>query len=80
MCLQPVVGVQVMKMAAGRRKIAVIGAGNVGATCAFVLAQKNLGDVVLLDIHEGFARGKALDMSQNANEQRYPNRHVTKGL
>jgi len=43
----------------------------VGATCAFVLAQKKLGDVVLLDIHEGFARGKALDMSQNANVLNY---------
>lgn len=42
-----------------------------GATCAFVLAQKKLGDVVLLDIHEGFARGKALDMSQNANVLNY---------
>ena len=33
-------------MSRGRRKIAVIGAGNVGATCAFVLAQKKLGDIV----------------------------------
>ena len=51
-------------MAAGRRKIAVIGAGNVGATCAFVLAQMKVADIVLLDIFEGFAKGKALDMSQ----------------
>ena len=54
-------------MASGRRKIAVIGAGNVGATCAFVLAQMKVADIVLLDIYEGFAKGKALDMSQNAN-------------
>jgi malate dehydrogenase len=53
-------------MANRRRKIAVIGAGNVGATCAFVLAQKKLGDIVMLDIFEGFAKGKALDMSQDA--------------
>ena len=53
-------------MANGRRKIAVIGAGNVGATCAFVLAQKKLGDIVMLDIFEGFAKGKALDISQDA--------------
>ena len=53
-------------MVNGRRKIAVIGAGNVGATCAFVLAQKKLGDIVMLDIFEGFAKGKALDMSQDA--------------
>ena len=58
-------------MASGRRKIAVIGAGNVGATCAFVLAQMKVADVVLLDIYEGFAKGKALDMSQNANVLNY---------
>jgi len=58
-------------MAAGRRKIAVIGAGNVGATCAFVLAQMKIADVVMLDIFEGFAKGKALDMSQNANVLNY---------
>ena len=45
-------------MAVGRSKIAVIGAGNVGATCAFVLAQMKLGDIVMLDIFEGFAKGK----------------------
>jgi len=54
-----------------RKKIAVIGAGNVGSTCAFVLAQKKLGDVVLLDIYEGFAKGKALDMSQNGQVLNY---------
>ena len=58
-------------MANGRRKIAVIGAGNVGATCAFVLAQMKIADVVLLDIFEGFAKGKALDMSQNATVLNY---------
>ena len=58
-------------MASGRRKIAVIGAGNVGATCAFVLAQMKVADIVLLDIYEGFAKGKALDMSQNANVLNY---------
>ncbi len=58
-------------MAAGRRKIAVIGAGNVGATCAFVLAQMKIADLVMLDIFEGFAKGKALDISQNANVLNY---------
>ena len=53
------------------RKIAVIGAGNVGATCAFVLAQMKVADIVLLDIFEGFAKGKALDMSQNSNVLNY---------
>ena len=39
-------------MSSSKKKIAVIGAGNVGATCAFVLAQKKLGDIVLLDIYD----------------------------
>ena len=65
------VGIGVNSMAAGRRKIAVIGAGNVGATCAFVLAQMKVADIVLLDIFEGFAKGKALDMSQNSNVLNY---------
>jgi len=58
-------------MTSGRSKIAVIGAGNVGATCAFVLAQMKLGDIVMLDIFEGFAKGKALDMSQDAQVLNY---------
>ena len=48
-------------------KISVVGAGNVGATCADVCAQKELAnEVVLLDIKENFAEGKALDMWQTA--------------
>jgi malate dehydrogenase len=58
-------------MSGGKAKIAVIGAGNVGATCAFVLAERKLGDIVLLDIYEGFAKGKALDMSQGAQVLNY---------
>jgi len=45
-----------------RKKIAVIGAGFVGSTAAHWAAQKELGDVVLLDINEGVAKGKALDL------------------
>lgn len=45
-------------------KIGVIGAGQVGATTAFLLAQKELGDIVLLDIVEGMPQGKGLDMAQ----------------
>lgn len=63
-----------INLASGRRKIAVIGAGNVGATCAFVLAQMKIGDVIMLDIFEGFAKGKALDMSQNSNVLNYDGR------
>ena len=61
-------------MATGARKVAVIGAGNVGATCAFVLAERNVGQVVLLDIYEGFAKGKALDMSQGGRVLNYDGR------
>ncbi|MCB9246192.1 MAG: malate dehydrogenase [Flavobacteriales bacterium] len=48
-------------------KVSVIGAGNVGATCADVIAQKDIvNEVVLLDIKENFAEGKALDIWQCA--------------
>jgi malate dehydrogenase len=48
-----------------RSKISIIGAGNVGATCAHWAAAKELGDIVLLDIpdKEGVAKGKALDLA-----------------
>src|ERR1043165_3733869 len=49
-----------------RKKITVVGAGNVGATAAHWLAAKELGDVVLVDIVEGVAPGKALDLAQAA--------------
>ncbi len=48
-------------------KITVVGAGNVGATCADIIAQKELAnEVVLLDIKENLAEGKALDMWQTS--------------
>lgn len=47
-----------------RKKITVAGAGNVGATTAFIAAQRQLGDIVLVDIVKGLAEGKALDMAQ----------------
>lgn len=48
-------------------KITVVGAGNVGATCANVIAQRELAsEVVLLDIKEGISEGKALDMMQTS--------------
>ncbi len=58
-------------MARESRKVAIIGAGNVGATCAFVLSERNIGNIVLLDIYEGFAKGKALDMSQGGQVLNY---------
>src|SRR5437868_14991549 len=47
-----------------RVKITVVGAGNVGATLAQRLAERNYADVVLVDIVEGLPQGKALDMLQ----------------
>jgi malate dehydrogenase len=47
-----------------RRKITVVGAGNVGATCAHVLATRDYADVILVDIKEGLPHGKALDIDQ----------------
>ncbi len=47
-----------------KAKITVVGAGNVGAAAAHMAASKGLGDVVLIDIVEGLAEGKALDMAQ----------------
>ncbi|MDD3581642.1 MAG: malate dehydrogenase, partial [Desulfobacca sp.] len=47
-----------------RKKITVVGAGNVGATCAHWLAERELGDIVLVDIVEGMPQGKALDLME----------------
>lgn len=51
-------------MTTSRKKIALIGAGNIGGTLAHLAALKNLGDIVLFDITEGTPQGKALDISQ----------------
>jgi malate dehydrogenase len=52
------------KAAPGRRKVTVVGAGNVGATCALELARRDYADVVLVDIIPQLPQGKALDMNQ----------------
>jgi malate dehydrogenase len=49
---------------ASRKKIALIGAGQIGGTMALMCGQRDLGDVVLVDIMEGVAKGKALDLMQ----------------
>lgn len=49
----------------GRKKIALVGSGNIGGTLAHLAMLKNLGDVVLFDIAEGIPQGKALDISQS---------------
>jgi malate dehydrogenase len=54
-----------------RKKITIVGAGNVGATTAHIAATRQLGDIVLIDIVEGFAAGKALDISEAAPVQLY---------
>jgi malate dehydrogenase len=58
-------------------KVTVVGAGNVGATCADVLAHREIAnEIVLLDIKPGFAEGKALDIWQTAPINLYDSRTV----
>jgi malate dehydrogenase len=54
-----------------RKKIALVGAGNIGGTLALLAALKDLGDVVLFDIAEGIPQGKALDIAQSAPVEGY---------
>ncbi len=53
-----------MAKTAERKKIALVGAGNIGGTLAHLAALKGLGDIVLFDVAEGIPQGKALDLSQ----------------
>ena len=58
-------------------KVTVVGAGNVGATCADVLAYREIAEqIVLVDIKEGIAEGKALDIWQKAPINQYDSRTV----
>ncbi|MDB5260887.1 MAG: malate dehydrogenase, partial [Adhaeribacter sp.] len=58
-------------------KVTVVGAGNVGATCADVLAYREIAnEVILLDIKEGVAEGKALDIWQKAPINLYDTRTI----
>jgi malate dehydrogenase len=52
-------------MTVSTKKITVVGAGNVGETTAHIAVQRNLGDIVLIDIVKGLAEGKALDIAQS---------------
>jgi malate dehydrogenase len=54
-----------------RKKVTVVGAGNVGANCALRIADKELADVVLVDVVEGVPQGKALDILQSGPVQGY---------
>ena len=58
-----------------RKKVTVVGAGNVGANCALRIADKELADVVLVDVVEGVPQGKALDMLQTGPVQGYDVKH-----
>ena len=49
-----------------KKKISLIGAGQIGGTLAHLIAIKELGDIVLFDIAEGIAKGKALDIAQSS--------------
>ena len=53
-------------MSSTRKKITVVGAGQVGSTVAQLTAYKNLGDVVIIDIIEGVPQGKALDLQESS--------------
>lgn len=57
-----------------KAKITIVGAGNVGATTAHIAATQKLGEIVLLDIVEGFAQGKALDLAEASPVQLYDRR------
>ena len=48
-----------------KKKITLIGAGQIGGTLAHLISIKELGDVVLFDVAEGLAKGKALDIAQS---------------
>ena len=49
-------------------KVSIVGAGNVGASCAeYILIKEIVDEIVLLDIKEGFAEGKALDLTQSSS-------------
>jgi malate dehydrogenase len=54
-----------------RKKVTVVGAGNVGASCALRIANKELADVVLVDVVEGVPQGKALDLLESGPVEGY---------
>lgn len=59
-----------------RKKITVVGAGFVGSTCAHWAAAKELGDVVLVDVNEGAAKGKALDLFEASPVEGFDSRII----
>ena len=59
-----------------KRKITLIGAGQIGGTLAHLIALKKLGDVVLFDVAEGLAKGKALDIAQSSPVHNFDNKII----
>jgi len=59
-----------------RKKITIVGAGNIGATLALLLARRETADITLIDINEGVAKGKALDIMEASPILGF-NAHVT---
>jgi len=54
-----------------RKKIALVGAGNIGGTLAHLIALKELGDVALIDVADGIPQGKALDLAQSSSVESF---------
>ena len=52
-------------------KISLVGAGNIGGELASLISSKNLGDIVLIDVVSGLAKGKALDLSQSGSVRNF---------
>ena len=67
---------EVLAVRHGRPKITVVGAGNVGASVAQYAVEKELGDVVLVDVIEGIPQGKALDLAQAGPIHGYDSRLI----
>jgi malate dehydrogenase len=57
-------------------KVSIVGAGNVGATCAYTLLKNKVSDIVLVDIVDGLAKGKALDMMQAGAIEGFENKII----
>ena len=53
------------------KKVSVIGAGHVGATCTYYIAEKNIADIVMIDVVEGMPQAKGMDFSQAAPLRKY---------
>jgi malate dehydrogenase len=67
---------EVLSTKQARPKITVVGAGNVGASVAQYVVERELGDVVLVDVIEGVPQGKALDLAQAGPVHRYDSRLI----